>query len=255
MSSHLMNRLAIAREDPVIRASIPASTFRSQTQAKQEAQMKMLLAARQAQAKKMSSLPPPGTAVGTSSHPPPQTSLRGPQSSPTHNEQRNHAAQGSVAHRQPPPSQRTRVPMPLSSLASRGQPTSSPVPSSTVARTPPMPFVYRRAAFDIQITDPATNDILILDRGTWVLSAAGPHPVTNLLPVYTTEHDTGKVIVYELPIPEGDMAKFFDMHTLNVVETMAMDQQETQDHHEYHQHTAATADMEEEAAESAWPSS
>jgi len=88
-----------------------------------------------------------------------------------------------------------------------------------------MPFVYRRAAFDIQIADPASSDILMLDRGTWVLSAAEPHPVTNMLQVFTTDQETGKVLVYELPIPEGNMAKFFDRHTLNVVETMAAEEQ------------------------------
>lgn len=87
--------------------------------------------------------------------------------------------------------------------------------------SPHLPFVYRRASFDIQITDPASNDILMLDRGTWVLSAAHPHPVTNMLQVFTTEQETGRVLVYELPVPEGNMSKFFDRHTLNVVETMA----------------------------------
>jgi hypothetical protein len=42
-----------------------------------------------------------------------------------------------------------------------------------------------------------------------------------MLQVFTTEQETGKVLVYELPVPEGNMVKFFDRHTLNVVETMA----------------------------------
>jgi hypothetical protein len=46
-----------------------------------------------------------------------------------------------------------------------------------------------------------------------------------MLQVFTTDQETGKVLVYELPIPEGNMAKFFDRHTLNVVETMAAEEQ------------------------------
>lgn len=188
-----MNRLAIAREDPTIRESIPSDSFRSKAQARQEMAVRQMLAARKQQQAQQPQ-PQHGAATGQSK------------------------AQGvpgasSGAYRG---GGRGRVSGPTSRLAA--PPSTSPMirPPS-----PHLPFVYRRASFDIQITDPASNDILMLDRGTWVLSAAHPHPVTNMLQVFTTEQETGRVLVYELPVPEGNMSKFFDRHTLNVVETMA----------------------------------
>lgn len=83
-----------------------------------------------------------------------------------------------------------------------------------------MPFVFRRAAFDVQITDPASGDILQLDQGTWVMSSAAPNPRTRTLNVYTTDPDTGLVLHYELPIPDGNLNNVFDRHTLNPIETM-----------------------------------
>jgi hypothetical protein len=227
-----MNRLAIAREDPVIRASIPASTFRSQAQAKQETHMKMLLAAKQAQMRKAAA---EGTGAGAGAG-------RG-----DYNTMAAANRNGKAQQQQSGYPQTGSGPPPPPSRPLHGPPRKAAVPRSP-SSPPPLPFVYRRAGFDIQITDPATNDILVLDKGTWVLSAAGPHPVTNLLPVYTTEHETGKVLVYELPIPEGNMAKYFDMHTLNVVETMALDQEYAEETHE----SAAAAAA---GAVNAWPTS
>lgn len=59
-----------------------------------------------------------------------------------------------------------------------------------------------------------------LDQGTWVMSSAAPNPRTRTLNVYTTDPDTGLVLSYELPIPEGNLNNVFDRHTLNPIETM-----------------------------------
>lgn len=203
-----MNRLAIAREDPMIRESIPSDSFRSKAQARQEIAIRQMLAVRKQQQLQLQHEAAPGLSraqaspgakgVGSAGSARPAGSMGGLMGGPAG------AYRGG----------RGRV----SGLTRSAPPSTSPMiqPSG-----PNLPFVYRRASFDIQITDPASNDILMLDRGTWVLSAAHPHPVTNMLQVFTTEQETGKVLVYELPVPEGNMSKFFDRHTLNVVETMA----------------------------------
>ncbi len=194
-----MNRLAIAREDQTIRESIPSGSFRSQAQARQEMAMRQMLNARRQQmgaAGAGMGAAGAGAGAGMGAAGAGMGGSRGGMGGTG----RVSRVQSRASLSRPPP------------------PSTSPM---LQASSPHLPFVYRRASFDIQITDPASNDILMLDKGTWVLSASHPHPVTNMLQVFTTEQETGKVLVYELPVPEGNMVKFFDRHTLNVVETMA----------------------------------
>jgi hypothetical protein len=205
MSQHLMNRLNIAREDQTVRDSIPVSSFRSNLQARQEMAMRQMLGIRRAAGIRESGPAPAESGSYSGMAGRGAGVLR-----PSGGAGAGGGAGGSgTGSRQP-------------ALRTAALSKVSPMP---VSAGPAMPFVYRRAAFDIQIADPASSDLLMLDRGTWVLSASEPHPVTNMLRVFTTDQDTGKVLVYELPIPEGNMAKFFDRHTLNVVETMAVDEE------------------------------
>jgi len=212
MSQHLMNRLAIAREDQTIRESIPVSSFKSNVQARQEMAMRQMLSMRRGTAEMREAAGSNGMAgmagmAGRGAG----GGLREAGGALRMNGKGQGAGPESGLASPAGPSR-------LGQLRPAVRPAPAPAPAA-------MPFVYRRAAFDIQIADPASSDILMLDKGTWVLSAAEPHPVTNMLQVFTTDQETGKVLVYELPIPEGNMAKFFDRHTLNVVETMAAEEQ------------------------------
>lgn len=212
-----MNRLAIAREDQTIRESIPVSSFKSNVQARQEMAMRQMLSMRRGSAEMREAAGSNGMGGG---------SMAGSMAGGSMAGMAGRGAGGGALRT----NGKGQGAGPESGLASPAgpsrlgqlRPAVRPAPAPAPAA---MPFVYRRAAFDIQIADPASSDILMLDKGTWVLSAAEPHPVTNMLQVFTTDQETGKVLVYELPIPEGNMAKFFDRHTLNVVETMAAEEQ------------------------------
>lgn len=89
---------------------------------------------------------------------------------------------------------------------------------------PALPFVFRRAAQDVQITDPVSFDILQLDRGTWVLTAAAADAATNTLAIYTTDADTGNVLSYQVPLPDGKITRVFDQSTLNPLDTVTINE-------------------------------
>ena len=213
-----MHRLAIAREDPSIREAVPANSFRSQAQAVQEANM--MRAAAMAKARKMQAgaaagagAGAAGTGAGTGA---------GATAGMREAQQRSNMKSSGAA-----PRKLAGMNMNFQSApAPASVPPPTPAPAAFPAPQPLLPFVFRRAAFDVQITDPASGDILQLDQGTWVLSAAAPNPRTRTLNVYTTDPDTGLVLTYELPIPDGNLNNVFDSHTLNVIETMMAHQQQ-----------------------------
>jgi hypothetical protein len=194
MSNHLMQRLNIAREDPNIRQAVPQGSFRSQQQAIQEAQMMRAAILSKSIAGGRGPPAPAGAMIG-------RPAPAGPPS--------NGAAAGAPY---PQPS----APRPFM---------SGPKPAAPIAAPPAapvLPFVFRRAANDIQITDPSTGDILQLDKGTWVMTAANVQPGTQTLAIYTTDPDTGAVISYDVPIPDGHIARVFDQHTLNPLDTVTV---------------------------------
>jgi hypothetical protein len=193
MSNHLMQRLAIAREDPSIRQAIPQGSFRSQQQAMAEAQMmRAAILAKGFAQQQQQQQPAAGSAAS-----------------------RAGAAGGA----------------PQSGYAA-GAPPSGPRPvmaaglprAVSAAAAPALPFVFRRAAQDVQITDPVSYDILQLDRGTWVLTAAAADPATNTLAIYTTDADTGGVLSYQVPLPEGKITRVFDQSTLNPLDTVTINE-------------------------------
>lgn len=232
MSQHLMHRLAIAREDPSIREAVPANSFRSQAQAVQEAQM--MRAASMAKARKQMAAgqqpqqgqdPRMGAGRGAGAG---AGAGAGSIAAGTGSISQSSQPQGMQQRQKPSTGQVRRL-----TGTHLNFPGAAPIPGSTPTPPPPpppqapiLPFVFRRAAFDVQITDPASGDILQLDQGTWVLSAAAPNPRTRTLNVYTTDPDTGLVLTYELPIPDGNLNNVFDSHTLNVIETMMAQQQQ-----------------------------
>jgi len=202
MSNHLMQRLAIAREDPSIRQAIPQGSFRSQQQAMAEAQMMRaaILAKGMAQQQHSQSQPQPSSAAGAG------------------------AAAGAYPGASKPMGAR---PGPSGSVSSPRPFMSSPAaaPSAAApARPALLPFVFRRAAQDVQITDPVSLDILQLDRGTWVLTAAAADAATNTLAIYTTDADTGNVLSYQVPLPEGKITHIFDQSTLNPLDTVTINE-------------------------------
>ena len=201
----MMHRLAIAREDPSIREAVPANSFRSQAQAIQEAHM--MRAAAMAKARNgRAGVAGTGSGAGAGA---------GAGRPPSGTQSQQQQAQSRSA----PPRKLTGMNMNFQgSVPAAAAP--APVPASPAPPTPQLPFVFRRAAFDVQITDPLSGDILQLDQGTWVLSSANPNPRTRMLNVYTTDPDNGTVLTYELPIPDGNLNNVFDRHTLNVIETM-----------------------------------
>jgi hypothetical protein len=192
MSNHLMQRLAIAREDPVIRQAIPQSSFRSQQQAMAEAQMMRAAIL----AKNITGRAGPGAAAAGAG------SGSGSAAAAT-----GAASSGQAA-----------APRPF--MASSGTQrfgAQAPEPAR-----PALPPVFRRAAHDVQITDPASGDILQLDKGTWVLTAPAASAATRTLAIYTTDADTGSVLSYEVPLPEGKISRVFDQHTLNPLDTVTI---------------------------------
>lgn len=195
----MLNRLRLVREVDTIRQAVPADTFRSA--AVVEAQLRAAVLKKtldqMAQAKG-GAAGGGGGGAGAVAAPP--------------------SASGATGGSAPP----SGFPRPLvRPMVSHAQP-SSPVPAPAPAPAPAaLPFVYRRAARDVQITDPSSGDLLQLDRGSWVLTAAAPHPATHLLPVYTVDPKTGLVIAYDIPVPGNHLPHIFDLHTLNMIETFS----------------------------------
>lgn len=184
-----MQRLAIAREDPAIRQAIPQSSFRSQQQAMAEAQMMR-------------------AAILAKSHQQQQQQQSGAGA----------AAGGAQAAAAAPAVAARTMALPSGGGGGGARPFLNRVASSPAA----LPFVFRRAAQDVQITDPATQDILQLDRGTWVLTAAAADPSSGALTIYTTDADTGNVMAYQVPLPEGKITRVFDQSTLNPLDTVTI---------------------------------
>jgi hypothetical protein len=219
MSNHLIARLNIAREDPNIAAAVPRASFRTPQQAARETKLiqAAVLSKALAQNGRLGAMMG-GDGGGGSAAAAAGAYAGGTPHSAAPTFHRNGAAgMGSGIGAASPPSSAQVVRRPLL------RPTSSPVAAAApVPIAPPlMPFVYRRAASDIQITDPETGDILQLDAGTWVMTAASPSAAKGTITIYTTDPDDGRVISYEVPLPDGKVAGAFDMHTLNPIETVA----------------------------------
>jgi len=228
LSNHMMQRLNVAREDPGIRQTISNNSMRSQQQAMAEAQMmRAAILAKTLAARAGAGNAAAGAAAGAGGP------MGGPPSAA--GAQMNGSAAGaSGAHRAPsayptpgsfsPPSNAADAPRPfMRQPAAAAAPTPSAVPPM-----PLLPFVYRRAAQDVQITDPVAGDLMQLDRGTWVLTAAAANATKNTLLIYTTDEDTGAVVSYEVPLPDGRIASLFDMHTLNPLDTVTISGTEVQ---------------------------
>ena len=207
----MMQRLNIAREDPNIRQAISASGFRSQQQAMAEAQMMRAAimakavagggAAGAAAGSAAGAAGPSGAAAGAAAGSPASRMAAYPQQQQQQQQQQPSGAS-------PRPFMRT----------SGGGAGSG---GAAAAAVPALPYVFRRAAQDVQITDPSTGDILQLDKGTWVMTAAAAGP-TRTLAIYTTDADTGSVLSYEVPLPDGRIASLFDQHTLNPLDTVTI---------------------------------
>lgn len=209
-SEHMLNRLRLVREVDTIRQAVPADSFR--TAAANEAKI------RAAVLKKTLEQMQAGGAVPAAASAP--AAAGGAAPSPA-------AAAGGAASPFPRPLVRPMVP----SAAAAPAAAAPPAPAA-----PALPFVYRRAARDVQITDPSSGDLLQLDRGSWVLTAAAPHPATHLLPVYTVDPKTGLVVTYDIPVPGNHLPGIFDLHTLNMIETLSEPAT-----HAHAQHPAAAA--------------
>jgi hypothetical protein len=211
----MLNRLRLVREVDTIRQAVPADSFRSA--AVVEAQL------RAAVLKKTLDQMSQGKAGGEGQA---QAQAQAQAQQPHHPHHHPHHPQHHAA-----PAGFSRVPpaRPMMSSTSSGSGSaSSPVSAAAAAAAaaapppaPPLPFVYRRAARDVQITDPSSGDLLQLDRGSWVLTAAAPHPATHLLPVYTVDPKTGLVVTYDIPVPGNHLPHIFDLHTLNMIETFS----------------------------------
>jgi hypothetical protein len=186
MSNHLMQRLNIAREDPGIRQALPPGSFRTHQQAAVEA--RLMRAA--AMSKLMGAA---GAAAGAAGAAPPQAAPPA---------RTNTAHSGMVLPR---------------GLRPATAPASPASPAAAAA--PALPHVFRRARQTVQISDPATGDLLQLDAGTWVLTDAAAHAATNTLKIYTTDADSGAVMAYDIPMGSGAISDYFDLHTFNPLET------------------------------------
>lgn len=200
-----MQRLNIAREDPNIRQAVSASGFRSQQQAMAEAQMMRAaimakaVAGAGAAGSPAGAAGPSGAAAGAAAGSPASRMAAYPQQ-----------GQGQTSGASPRPFMRTS-----------GAGAAAAGAAAAAAAAPALPYVFRRAAQDVQITDPSTGDILQLDKGTWVMTAAAAGP-TRSLAIYTTDADTGSVLSYEVPLPDGRIASLFDQHTLNPLDTVTI---------------------------------
>jgi hypothetical protein len=218
MSNHMMQRLSIAREDPSIRQAIPSSNMRSQQQAMAEAQMmRAAILAKTLAGRDAGSAA--GAAAGAAAGSPAT---------------RMAAGSARTASYPTAPSQDTQKPASGSPRPFMRQPMSAaaappgPMMMAPAPAPPALPFVYRRAAQDVQITDPVAGDLMQLDRGTWVLTAPAANPARNSLTIYTTDEDAGAVVSYEVPLPDGRIASLFDMHTLNPLDTVTISGTEAQ---------------------------
>lgn len=204
--SHLISRLQIAREHQDIAAAVPRSSYRTPQQAAIE--QRMMQAALLAKAVSVGSK---GSAAAENNG-----ASNGSGGAPMFHRTgaASNGSGGAAAGAGAGSSSATRRPL----LRPAGMMAAAP-PAPPAA--PAMPFVYRRAARDVQITDPDSGDILQLDAGTWVLTAADLNASKTSITIYTTDPDDGKVLSYEVPIQGGRLGEVFDMHTLNPIETVA----------------------------------
>jgi hypothetical protein len=204
----MLNRLRLVREVDTIRQAVPPDSFRSAAVVEAQLRAAVLKKTLEDITKDKGGVGG-GGAAGAGAVSGGSSSTFAPSSS---------SASGSASAA--PPRSLGRVPAHYPTAASPTPTPTTPAPSFSSA-PPPLPFVYRRASRDVQITDPSTGDLLQLDRGSWVLTAAAPHAATHLLPVYTVDPKTGLVVVYDIPVPNNHLPNVFDLHTLNMIETLS----------------------------------
>jgi hypothetical protein len=206
MSNHLMQRLNIAREDPNIRQALPPGSFRSQQQANMES--RMMRAAvfgrmqQQQQQQQQQQLGGGGGAI-------PQAWSAGDMGG---------GGGGGAAAGAGGAAPRQAMVLPRG-LSSAPRPVAAPPAPRAAAAAPELPHVFRRARRTVQISDPASGDLLQLDAGTWVLTDAAAQPATNALKIYTTDADSGAVMAYDIPMGSGSLSDYFDLHTFNPLDT------------------------------------
>lgn len=104
---------------------------------------------------------------------------------------------------------------------------AAPAPRRDIAPPgpPPMPFVFRKTAGGLIITDSASGEDLQLEADTWVLTApratpAGSPTAPSTLELYAIDDETAEVRIYKLNLPAGGLKEAFAAHTLNVADTL-----------------------------------
>lgn len=206
-SLHFRRRLALARENPALAASqsMPPPAPRPPMMMMQQQQQRPVAM-------------PQGPAAL-------QQAIALQQQQQQQQQQTRPATARPVASRNPfQPQQQAAPPglrkMPGTAAASAPRRDMPPPPGP-----PPMPFVFRKTAEGLIITDSASGEDLQLEADTWVLTAPRATPASSptapsSLELYAIDDETAEVRIYTLNLPAGGLKEAFAAHTLNVADTL-----------------------------------